>query len=124
MFTEQARPRKSERAHRMSWRLAHGEIPAGLQVLHQCDNPPCVRPEHLFLGTNRDNMQDRARKGHYQYQRESLNNPHRKLSPEDVGHIRAAYSTDKHNGYELAQRFGISDSQVYEIVHYRVWRGV
>ena len=50
-------------AHRIAWRLAYGAIPDGMWVLHHCDNPPCVRPEHLFLGTHRDNMADARAKG-------------------------------------------------------------
>ncbi|MGW2169160.1 HNH endonuclease signature motif containing protein [Streptomyces sp. NPDC001705] len=50
-------------AHRASWLLLFGPIPDGLHVLHRCDNRPCVRPDHLFLGTRVDNMQDMAAKG-------------------------------------------------------------
>jgi hypothetical protein len=50
-------------AHRVSWLFSHGEIPIGLDVLHHCDNPPCVRPDHLFLGTQTDNNADRDAKG-------------------------------------------------------------
>lgn len=50
-------------AHRASWHLANGAIPDGLHVLHRCDNPACVRPGHLFLGTNQDNVDDRDSKG-------------------------------------------------------------
>jgi hypothetical protein len=50
-------------AHRVSWLLAVGEIEAGLCVLHTCDNPKCVRPDHLFLGTNADNVDDKYKKG-------------------------------------------------------------
>lgn len=50
-------------AHRLSWNVAHGAIPEGMGVLHRCDNPPCVRPEHLFLGGQSANMMDASRKG-------------------------------------------------------------
>jgi hypothetical protein len=49
-------------AHRVSWELAHGEIPSGMCVCHSCDNKLCVRPDHLFLGTQRDNVQDAIKK--------------------------------------------------------------
>lgn len=50
-------------SHRFSWAIHRGQVPAGLFVLHKCDNPPCVRPSHLFLGNNRDNMDDMLKKG-------------------------------------------------------------
>jgi hypothetical protein len=57
------RGRKQFLAHRIAWELFRGPIPIGMQVLHRCDTPSCVRPDHLFLGTHADNMLDKVRKG-------------------------------------------------------------
>lgn len=54
---------KMQKAHRVAWEKAYGSIPNGMLVLHTCDNPPCVNPEHLYLGTHSDNALDRERRG-------------------------------------------------------------
>lgn len=56
-------PVRNALVHRVSWELHYGPIPDGFCVLHRCDNPPCVRPDHLFLGTKADNTADMMRKG-------------------------------------------------------------
>lgn len=58
-------------AHRVAWRLANGPIPAGMDICHRCDNPPCCNPAHLFLGTRLDNMSDMSRKGRHWNQRKT-----------------------------------------------------
>lgn len=55
--------KETDKAHRIAWRLSYGPIPKCIFVLHKCDTPACVRPEHLFLGTNQDNVNDMIRKG-------------------------------------------------------------
>jgi hypothetical protein len=58
-------PYRTMYVHRIVWEAANGPIPDGMEVCHSCDNPPCARLEHLFLGTHRENLQDMARKGRW-----------------------------------------------------------
>ncbi len=97
-------------AHRMSWELHFRPIPDGLDVLHHCDNPPCVRPDHLFLGTPADNSADMVAKGrHY---------GSHKLTAEDVQTIRRSRDT----AANLATRFSVTRSTVYYIRARKTWK--
>lgn len=96
-------------AHRLSWELNRGPIPEGLCVLHTCDNRRCTRPDHLFLGTKLDNNRDMAAKGRHVGTR--------RLTPGQVAEIRS--STDKAS--TLANRFGVSTWNIYNIRSGRTW---
>jgi len=104
-------------AHRAVWALTHGDIPEGLCVLHRCDNPRCVNPDHLFLGTPADNARDMVEKGR------SLSgerNPKAKLTAFQVNEIRQL----KKGGAgttELARRFGVDRTTIQQIMRGATW---
>ena len=87
--------------------MKHGVIPEGLDVLHHCDNPPCIRPEHLFLGNDSDNQKDMVSKGR--------GNRKRKLTDEQVKIIRQ-YSYDSKY---LAERFNVSLQYIGQLRHFK-----
>ncbi len=102
-------------AHRVAWELARGLIPAGMLVCHACDNPPCVRPDHLFLGTQSDNMCDMAAKGRHPYPRGEDHHQAR-LSNADRAEIRRLYAAGGVTQAAIADRFGVCPSHVSRIV--------
>ena len=109
---------KIELTHRASWRLFKSEIPGGLFVLHKCDNPICVNPTHLFLGSQSDNMADMHKKGRARQGR-LLGEKHgmSKLTADAVLEIR----TSKLSGVELARKYGISPTTVCDVRKRRIW---
>jgi hypothetical protein len=99
------------RANRVCFELTSGPIPEGKQVLHRCDNPQCVNPEHLFLGTNRDNVDDKVAKGR---QPRGETNGRAKLSDEqaaEIGRRRRAGEC----ATALAREFGVSQQRVSQL---------
>lgn len=103
-------------ASRICYEIHHGPIPSGLCVCHTCDNPPCVNPSHLFLGTSADNAADRDAKGRHNPARGSAHGG-AKLTWHDVDYIRRARETLR----QLARKFGISISQVWRIRSGAAW---
>lgn len=103
--------------HRLSWTLVHGDIPDGFYVCHSCDNPNCVNPKHLWLGTSQDNALDRSIKGRNRKQHNE-NNSHWKLTNEQVSEIRKRYSLGGISWGKLAVVFGISKTQVGRIIRH------
>lgn len=108
------------RAHRIAWQLANGDVPEGMWVLHRCDNPRCVRPDHLFLGTPQDNSADMAAKGRGSKLRGSAK-PGAKLTEADVVIIRAERARGV-TGTELGRRYGVHRSTIYHICQRDHWR--
>jgi hypothetical protein len=96
-------------AHRASWILHIGPIHNGLHVCHHCDNPPCVNPDHLFLGTDKDNHADMKAKGRSPFGSRS---GRARLTEEKVIEIRRLYSTGRYIYRELAQMFGVSPTTI------------
>lgn len=110
--------KKGLRAHRVAWEDANGPIPDGMNVLHRCDNPPCVRPSHLFLGTQKDNMHDASVKSRIRVPAfKGEKNPASKLTPEKVAAIRADTGTCK----AIAARHGTSRRNAANIRLGRTW---
>ena len=133
--------RTSIRAHRFAWQLTNGPIPAGLHVLHNCDHPSCVRPDHLFLGTRHDNMRDMASKGRQWSQRDPERfaslmkaNPNRprlgeqnksaRLTAQDVIWIRERYSLGGTSICALARARGVSEGCIRLVVRRKTWTHV
>ena len=114
--------RKMSYAHRVAYEIYVGPIPKGLLVLHRCDNPPCVRPEHLFVGTTMDNIRDRDAKGRQNGPKGETHHS-AKLTAKDVREIRRR-SHAFGEGIELAMEFGVSNCTISKIVLRRTWKSI
>lgn len=112
-------------AHRLSYEMAFGAIPDGQWVLHRCDTPRCVRPDHLFLGDVRDNVADmvekgRSTKGRQRPELRGSSNHQSKLTDDDVRRIRSS----ELSASALAVHYGVSDTLIYQIRRRVAWRHV
>lgn len=113
---------KGKLAHRVSWELANGEIIKGLCVCHKCDNPACVNPNHLFLGTQLDNMRDMVSKGRG-HDHHGENNPKAKLTEKDVFQIHRLKNSGVSNR-EIANDFGVTSTTISYILAGKTWISV
>jgi len=114
---------KLYKAHRFSYENLYGPIPEGMLVCHHCDNPSCVNPFHLFLGTHKDNIQDMWRKGRANKYKKGSNIPRAikirnpKLSECDVHSIRV----DSRSGSTLARIYNVTRTTIYDIKNKKSW---
>lgn len=121
------KPRQT--AHRFSWELHNGPIPQGLCVLHRCDNPACVRPDHLFVGTMADNNADMHAKGRAvkggTYSRAGYQRGERNRASRLTATKALALRRDRARGMffrELATKYGISTSQAWRVAKAENWK--
>lgn len=104
-------------AHRLSYQLAYGHIPNDLQVCHKCDNPPCVRFDHLFVGTQKDNIRDASKKGRL-FHGES--HYLAKLTEEKVKQIRMLAKVKSNK--EISALFSINSGTANNVIHRKTWK--
>lgn len=118
-YTPERKKRVHLFAHRISYFLAHNTLPADLDVCHRCDNPPCVNPNHLFLGTQQDNVADMVQKGR-QLRGSKVYTV--KLTADEVQRIRILRFRDNYSHQKLARRFNVSDEQIRCICLWIYWK--
>jgi hypothetical protein len=123
----------SRLASRRAWELFVGTIPDGMLVCHHCDNPPCVRPDHLFLGTYADNTHDAQRKGRMPTAEPKVLVGHRrgeahrwavKLTDQLVRDIRSEYAAGLGSVQDLSRVYGVDIAHISRILNHKVWKHV
>lgn len=106
--------------HRVAWELSNGPIPAGMHVLHSCDNPACCNPSHLMLGTAMANFVDMDRKGrcraNHDNRRFGMENHNGKLTADQVDEIRRRYIPGKVRQQDLADEYGVTQPEISAVV--------
>lgn len=116
---------KMVKTHRLSWVLSNGQIPEGLFVCHHCDNRKCINPDHLFIGTNKDNMQDKVRKGRKNGGGPAMgeHNGSAKMNAKKVIKIRELHKNGM-SEKKISKQIGVGKSQVHRIIARQNWKQV
>lgn len=116
---------KSRRVPRIAWEITNGPIPPGMQVCHKCDNPPCCNPNHLFVGTPKDNVHDCIAKGRDRYACGEPN-AQSKLTEEMVREIRSRYKrySRKDGSGKMAKEFSVDRNTVFRAAVGKMWRHI
>lgn len=114
---------RNHRATRVAYAIAFGKTPEGLQMCHHCDNPPCVNPSHLFLGTHMDNAMDRDKKGRRvkPVLPRGEKHPNHKLTDDEVLKIRTEYAAGGITQKELARKYSISQPTISVVILRTRW---
>lgn len=112
---------KYRRAHKFSWEMHFGKVPDGLLVLHKCDNPICVKPNHLFLGNQKENMADAKKKGRNAF---GVKNGRSKLTDEIVKEIRKEYAFGRASSRNLGQKYSVGKSTILQIIRGNTWKHI
>jgi hypothetical protein len=111
------------KTHRLSYMFHFGEIPKGFYICHHCDNPRCCNPEHLFLGTSKDNSDDKYKK-HRENIIKGEEHPNAKLNREKVVEIRKMFISGLYTKKSLSQIFGVYPKAISDILKNRTWKHV
>lgn len=112
---------KTERAHRVSYKIHFGKIPKGMVVMHKCDNPGCCNPNHLMLGTQAENIYDMISKGRLVNKKGEKHGSSR-LTQKQVDLIRSEYNGRKGEKIELSRRFNVRPTTITNILTYKNWK--
>jgi len=117
---------KTTTAHRAGWILFKGDVPKTIEVCHKCDNPKCVNPDHMFLGTHEENMKDAWRKERFSNRKiqrgEEVGTS--KLTNNDVLEIRKLHSGDNKTMGEIAAIFDVTKGTIWKVLSGRSWKHV
>jgi hypothetical protein len=121
---------KYRRTHQIAWIITHGPIPEGHCVCHTCDTPGCVRPDHLFLGTNLDNILDRQKKGRQATGDKVHNVSHARLCGNANGYAKLTWAKVRRIRHEfqdgatktaLSRKYGVDRTNIYQVVTNKTW---